>query len=71
MNAARKNIELDDPEMSLGQAARELKTSKYLVLQSAVRGELEARVVAGRTVVSRRSVAQLKQKRARAEAALV
>lgn len=63
MNAVRKNAELVDPWMSLTAAAAELETSKHLVLQSVIRGELEASIVAGRTVIDRDSVARLKQSR--------
>lgn len=45
-----------DPWMTLGEAARELHTSRQTILTRAVKGEIEAQHVAGRTLVSRASV---------------
>jgi hypothetical protein len=71
MDAARKNVgPLEDQWLSQPQAAAELNCSRHMILGYIARGELTAAVVAGRTVVSRESVARLKEARA-AEAATV
>jgi hypothetical protein len=64
MNALRKNLETNDPWLSVPQAAAELGLSKYLVLSAVAAGELSAGRAAGRTVISRESVARLKEQRA-------
>lgn len=66
MNAARKKVDSVDPWFSVPQAAAELGMSKYLVLSAIAAGELTASRAAGRTVVSRESVAKLKEARAAA-----
>lgn len=45
--------------MSLVEAAKELGTTRQTVLTRAVKGEVEAQFIAGRTVISRASVAKL------------
>lgn len=45
-----------DAWMSLVAAARVLKTSRHTVMNRALKGELEAQHIAGRTVISRESV---------------
>jgi excisionase family DNA binding protein len=56
MVPARKKQKGDDRWMSLVEAARTLAVSRQTILARAVKGELEAEHVAGRTVVSRESV---------------
>lgn len=52
----RKETEPLDPWMSLGDAAEALGLSRQTVLTRVVAGELTAKHIAGRTVVSRDSV---------------
>lgn len=59
MVAARKKLKTDDKWMSLVEAARTLGESRQTVLMRAVKGDLEAEHIAGRTVVSRRSIERL------------
>lgn len=61
MRTASKALPASDPWMSLGDAARTLKTTRQTVLTRAIKGELEAKHVAGRTVVSRASVEKAKR----------
>lgn len=60
MDSARKTDDtaapIVDRWMSLNEAAEVLEETRHSVLQRIVRRELEADVVAGRTVVSRESV---------------
>ena len=53
-----------DPWMSLGDAARELGITRHTVLARIVAGELKGTVAAGRTLVSRESVAAAKRAKA-------
>jgi len=55
MDTARKTEEADD-WISLLEASRTLGESRQTVLGRAVKGEVEAKHVAGRTIVSRASV---------------
>jgi len=49
-----------DEWMSLGEASRMLGQSRQTILSRAIKGELEAQYIAGRTVVSRESVERAK-----------
>lgn len=59
MTAARKTRQSEDPWVSLVEAARMLGESRLAVLARSVKGEVEAKHIAGRTVVSRASVQRL------------
>lgn len=62
MSTARKTAAPSiDPWISLGDAARMLGETRQTVLTRAVKGEVEAKNIAGRTVVSRASVEKLKK----------
>lgn len=50
----------DNDLISLGEAARLLGESRQTVLARAVKGEIEAQHIAGRTVVSRGSIERYK-----------
>lgn len=63
MPTARKTVKVLDPWMSLVEAARELGETRQTVLTRAVKGEVEAKHIAGRTVVSRESVVRVKASR--------
>lgn len=54
--------------MSLADAAQELGETRQTVLTRAVKGEVDAKHVAGRTIVSRSSVERVKQQRESAAA---
>lgn len=56
MVPARKKPKTEDRWMSLVEAARVLGASRQTILARAVKGELDAEHIAGRTVVSRESV---------------
>lgn len=56
MVSARKKQKVEDPWMSLAEAARALGASRQTILARAVKGELEAEHIKGRTLVSRLSV---------------
>lgn len=62
MTAARKEnqeqgaVGIADPWVSVPAAARLLGCANATVLAKALRGEIEAQVVAGRTVISRASI---------------
>lgn len=64
MAAARKTKAIADPWMSLVQAAKALGETRQTVLTRAIKGEVEAKFIAGRTVVSRESVRRLQEGRA-------
>lgn len=53
-----------DPWMSLLQAAKELGETRQRVLTRAIKGEVEAKYIAGRTVVSRASIERITRKTA-------
>lgn len=63
MGSAGK-AEQNDAWMSLVQAAKELGETRQRVLTRAVKGEVEAKYIAGRTVVSRASIERLQKKSA-------
>lgn len=56
MPTAGKTSRRVDPWISLVEAARLLKETRQTVLTRAVKGELEAQHIAGRTLISRASV---------------
>lgn len=56
MPSPRKPGKPVDPWMSLVEAAKALRTTRQTVLTRAIKGEIEAKHIAGRTVVSRESV---------------
>lgn len=60
----RKETETGDAWMSLNEAARELGIHRATVLARIVAGELQQMIVAGRTFVSRESVAAAKRAKA-------
>ena len=62
--ATRKETEVADPWMSLRDAASELGISRQTVLNRIIAGELTGTIAAGRTLVSRDSVAALKAAKA-------
>lgn len=65
VTTARKDTEMPvDPWMSLGDAARALGITRHTVLNRIVAGELKGTVAAGRTLVSRESVAAMKAAKA-------
>lgn len=71
MEAARKQIvPLEDPWMSLPQAAAALRCTRYLVSQFIGRGHLRANLVAGRTYVLREDVERLQAEREASAAAI-
>lgn len=59
----RSAPDLDSEWVSVGEAARLLNESRHSVLTRAVKGEVVARNVAGRTIVARESVARLIESR--------
>jgi hypothetical protein len=63
MNAPRKEpsgtVVQSDPWMSLKEAAKALGMARQTVLTLALKGEVEAQHIAGRTVVTRESVERL------------
>ena len=61
MVATRKSKLQEDIWMTLRQAALALGQTRHSVLTRIVKGELEAQIVAGRTVVSRESVERARQ----------
>lgn len=60
--AARKTD--PNPWLSLPEAARQLGESRLAVLTRAVKGEVDAQHIAGRTVVSQASVQRLLSEKA-------
>lgn len=56
MGSVRKKQRVDDRWMSLVEAARVLGASRQTILARAIKGDLEAEHIAGRTVISRASV---------------
>lgn len=54
--ARKKRVPEDSEWMSLADAARALDESRLSVLTRAVKGEVTAKHIAGRTIVSRESV---------------
>jgi hypothetical protein len=58
MPVTRKTRKPLDPWMSLVEAAKALGETRQTVLTRAIKGEVEAKHIAGRTVVSRESVAR-------------
>lgn len=62
MDTARKPSDTEDEYVSLYGAAEELGISTKTVLARIVEGELSGKKVAGRIVVTRASVRQLKAK---------
>lgn len=60
MATARKKLIAPDPWMTLNQAAKELGESRLAVLTRTVKGEIDAKHEAGRTIVSRESVRRVK-----------
>jgi hypothetical protein len=58
MPVSRKTRKTLDPWMSLVEAAKALGETRQTVLTRAIKGEVEAKHIAGRTVVSRESVAR-------------
>lgn len=67
MNSARKErdgrpgaADAPDPWISLVEAASQLEMHRQTVMKLALRGEVEAKEVAGRIVVTRASVAACK-----------
>lgn len=59
MTIGRKTEREADPWMSLGEAARALGESRQKVLARAVKGDVKATHIAGRTLVDRESVKRL------------
>lgn len=59
MTNPRKPPKPRDPWMSLVAAAKQLGETRQTVLTRAIKGEVEAKHIAGRTVVSRESVDRL------------
>lgn len=60
MSVARKAENLDDAHwIVLPEAARLLGESRLRVLTRAVKGELEAKHIAGRTIISRESLERI------------
>ena len=59
MSATRKAKVQEDPWMSLYKASVLLGQTRHTLLNRIIKGELEAQIIAGRTVVSRKSVEQL------------
>lgn len=66
MASTRKATADRDPWMSLVAAARALDTTRQTVLTLAIKGDIEAQHVAGRTVVSRASVERVRRSKASA-----
>lgn len=62
MAAPRKTTPRAEAWMSLSDAARALGETRQTVLTRAVKGEVEAQHIAGRTLVSRASVEKLVRK---------
>jgi len=64
MDAVRKSdtdqISERDPYYSVPQAAREIGRAEATVRSLALKGELESGLVAGRTVITKKSVAEYK-----------
>lgn len=61
MPATRKARPQDDEWVSLPKAAKLLQTNRQTLLTRAIKGELEAKHVAGRTVLSRASVERVRK----------
>lgn len=61
---ARKETEANGDWMTLGQAAADLGEARQTVLTRIVAGELDGKHEAGRTLVTRKSVARLKIQKA-------
>lgn len=60
---ARKDAEGGDDWMSLSEAAETLGEHRQTVLTRGIKGEVEIKHIAGRTIVSRASVARVREQK--------